>query len=220
MIEPALAGYFGRKEGLPFDGLLESMDYSLTGRRQAPAPGAGAGVLPHLRRRRWRTALPVACAVEMLHTYSLIHDDLPCMDNDDLRRGKPTNHKVYGECTAVLAGDALQAEAFGTILRCGLPAERRAECAEYPRRRRRGGRHLRRPVHGHVAPRATPHGRGLAQRTCRAARRAALLSAACAHGRGRRGGGGGQDGPRAAIRRGSSAQPSRYATTCSTCSAP
>ena len=53
------------------------------------------------------------------------------MDNDDLRRGKPTNHKVYGECTAVLAGDALQAEAFGTILRCGLPAERRAECAEY-----------------------------------------------------------------------------------------
>ena len=76
-------------------------------------------------------ALPVACAVEMLHTYSLIHDDLPCMDNDDLRRGKPTNHKVYGECTAVLAGDALQAEAFGTILRCSLPAERRAECAEY-----------------------------------------------------------------------------------------
>lgn len=48
----------------------------------------------------------------MLHTYSLIHDDLPCMDNDDLRRGKPTCHKVYGECNAVLAGDALQAEAF------------------------------------------------------------------------------------------------------------
>lgn len=52
MIEPALAGYFGRKEGLPFDGLLESMDYSLTAGRQAPAPDAGAGVLPHLRRRR------------------------------------------------------------------------------------------------------------------------------------------------------------------------
>ena len=63
-------------------------------------------------------ALPVACAIEMLHTYSLIHDDLPCMDNDELRRGKPTNHMVYGECTATLAGDALQAEAFGTILRC------------------------------------------------------------------------------------------------------
>ena len=55
-------------------------------------------------------ALYAACGVEMLHTYSLIHDDLPCMDNDDLRRGKPTNHVVYGECTATLAGDALQAE--------------------------------------------------------------------------------------------------------------
>ena len=57
-------------------------------------------------------ALDYACGVEMLHTYSLIHDDLPCMDDDDLRRGKPTCHKVYGETTAVLAGDALQAEAF------------------------------------------------------------------------------------------------------------
>ena len=52
-------------------------------------------------------AIPTACALEMMHAYSLIHDDLPCMDNDDLRRGKPTNHKVYGEATAVLAGDAL-----------------------------------------------------------------------------------------------------------------
>ena len=75
-------------------------------------------------------ALPVACAVEMLHTYSLIHDDLPCMDNDELRRGKPTNHMVYGECTATLAGDALQAEAFGTILRCDLPPAVKASCAE------------------------------------------------------------------------------------------
>lgn len=57
-------------------------------------------------------ALPFACAVEMIHTYSLIHDDLPCMDDDDLRRGKPTNHKVYGEATAVLAGDALLTAAF------------------------------------------------------------------------------------------------------------
>lgn len=60
-------------------------------------------------------AADYASAVEMLHTYSLIHDDLPCMDNDDLRRGKPTCHKVYGEQTAVLAGDALQAEAFYCI---------------------------------------------------------------------------------------------------------
>jgi len=65
----------------------------------------------------------------MVHTYSLIHDDLPCMDNDDLRRGKPTNHVVFGECTATLAGDALQAEAFRTILSMSLPAEVRAECA-------------------------------------------------------------------------------------------
>ena len=71
-------------------------------------------------------ALPFACAVEMLHTYSLIHDDLPCMDDDDLRRGRPTNHKVYGEATAVLAGDALLTAAFETMLENGksLPAER------------------------------------------------------------------------------------------------
>ena len=60
-------------------------------------------------------AAPFACAVEMVHAYSLIHDDLPCMDNDDYRRGKPTNHKVYGEAIAVLAGDALLTKAFETI---------------------------------------------------------------------------------------------------------
>ena len=59
-------------------------------------------------------AMPFACAVEMIHTYSLIHDDLPCMDNDDYRRGKPSNHKVFGEDIALLAGDALQALAFKT----------------------------------------------------------------------------------------------------------
>jgi geranylgeranyl diphosphate synthase type II len=59
--------------------------------------------------------LPFAAAVEMIHTYSLIHDDLPCMDNDDLRRGQPTNHRVYGESTALLAGDALLTEAFCVI---------------------------------------------------------------------------------------------------------
>ncbi len=68
-------------------------------------------------------ALPAACAVEMLHTYSLIHDDLPCMDNDALRRGKPTNHIVYGECIATLAGDALQASAFEALCHSNLPAE-------------------------------------------------------------------------------------------------
>lgn len=62
-------------------------------------------------------ALPFACALEMIHTYSLIHDDLPCMDNDDLRRGKPTNHKVYGEGLAVLVGDSLLTYAFETAAR-------------------------------------------------------------------------------------------------------
>lgn len=61
-------------------------------------------------------AVDFAAAVEMVHTYSLIHDDLPCMDDDDLRRGRPTNHKVYGEATAILAGDGLLTDAFGVIL--------------------------------------------------------------------------------------------------------
>jgi geranylgeranyl diphosphate synthase, type II len=61
---------------------------------------------------RWADGLPLACAVECIHTYSLIHDDLPAMDDDDLRRGKPTNHKVFGEGIAILAGDALLTEAF------------------------------------------------------------------------------------------------------------
>ena len=75
----------------------------------------------------WR-ALPLGAALECVHTYSLIHDDLPCMDDDDLRRGRPTCHKVYGETMAVLAGDALQAEAFRLISHApGLSAEQRSE---------------------------------------------------------------------------------------------
>ncbi len=61
-----------------------------------------------------RASMPFACALEMIHTYSLIHDDLPCMDNDDMRHGKPSNHKVYGYATALLAGDALLTRAFAT----------------------------------------------------------------------------------------------------------
>ena len=68
-----------------------------------------------------------ALAVEMIHTYSLIHDDLPCMDNDDLRRGKPTNHKVFGEAAAVLAGDGLLTDAFFVLTQSELPAEAKAE---------------------------------------------------------------------------------------------
>ncbi len=96
-------------------GLEESMRYSLLagGKRIRPVLcmkfcEAAGGTMEE--------ALDFACGVEMLHTYSLIHDDLPCMDNDDLRRGKPTNHKIYGECVATLAGDALQAAAFRTVL--------------------------------------------------------------------------------------------------------
>lgn len=127
MVEKALSLSFAPK-GVSYDGLLKAMDYSLTagGKRIRPIL-----VLEFCRLTGGspEDALPVACAVEMLHTYSLIHDDLPCMDNDELRRGKPTNHVVFGECTAVLAGDALQAEAFATILGCDLPAPIRANCA-------------------------------------------------------------------------------------------
>lgn len=76
------------------------------------------------------TALPVACSLEMIHTYSLIHDDLPAMDNDDYRRGRLTNHKVYGEAVAILAGDLLLTEAFGLMAAAGnasVPAERLLE---------------------------------------------------------------------------------------------
>ena len=68
-------------------------------------------------------ALPFACAVEMVHTYSLIHDDMPCMDDDDLRRGRPTSHKVYGEAMALLAGDGLLTKAFETALAFPDPAK-------------------------------------------------------------------------------------------------
>ena len=127
-IEAALEQCFRLPENLPQAGLAEAMRYSLL--------AGGKRIRPMLVLEFCRIAggdmemaMPVACAIEMLHTYSLIHDDLPCMDNDVLRRGKPTNHVVYGECTATLAGDTLQAEAFGTILRSDLPAERRAACA-------------------------------------------------------------------------------------------
>lgn len=74
-------------------------------------------------------ALPAACALEMIHTYSLIHDDLPAMDNDDLRRGRPTNHKVFGDALAILAGDGLLTEAFRLLADPSwkLPAERRID---------------------------------------------------------------------------------------------
>lgn len=91
--------------------LIESMKYSLKagGKRVRPCL---VFEFANLCGEKVEKAAPFACAVEMIHTYSLIHDDLPCMDDDDLRRGKPSNHIVYGEDTALLAGDALQTLAF------------------------------------------------------------------------------------------------------------
>lgn len=79
---------------------------------------------------QWENATPFAAAIEMVHTYSLIHDDLPCMDNDDYRRGRLTNHKVFGEATAVLAGDALLTAAFGFIAKADIPAQTRIRAVE------------------------------------------------------------------------------------------
>ncbi len=78
----------------------------------------------------WEKAAPFAAAVEMIHTYSLIHDDLPCMDNDDYRRGRLTNHKVYGEAAAVLAGDALLTAAFSFLAKASYSAETRIRAVE------------------------------------------------------------------------------------------
>jgi geranylgeranyl diphosphate synthase type II len=94
--------------------LMKSMEYSLMlgGKRIRPVLAmATCELLGHPTSQ----VLPAACALEMIHTYSLIHDDLPSMDDDDLRRGKPTNHKVYGEAIAILAGDGLLTEAFSCL---------------------------------------------------------------------------------------------------------
>ena len=122
LVEKRLADFF------PGDGLQEAMRYSLLagGKRIRPILTmkfceAAGGTMEE--------ALDFGCGVEMLHTYSLIHDDLPCMDNDDLRRGRPTNHKVYGECVATLAGDALQAAAFQTVLSAKGPWQEKGSFA-------------------------------------------------------------------------------------------
>jgi len=78
----------------------------------------------------WKQAVPFAAAIEMIHTYSLIHDDLPCMDNDDYRRGRLTNHKVYGEANAVLAGDALLTAAFSYLAKAPFDALTRIRAVE------------------------------------------------------------------------------------------
>lgn len=108
------------------DNLVQSMSYSLMAGGKRLRPLLVIAAAESLGASRVE-ALPVACAVEMVHTYSLIHDDLPAMDNDDFRRGKPTNHKVFGEAMAVLAGDGLLTHAFYSVVQAarqqGVPAE-------------------------------------------------------------------------------------------------
>jgi len=91
---------------LPEKSLFEAMRYSLMAGGKRLRPVLSLAVCDMLEGNR-EDVMPFACAIEMIHAYSLIHDDLPCMDNDDFRRGKPTNHKVFGEAKAILAGDAL-----------------------------------------------------------------------------------------------------------------
>ena len=110
-------------------GLAESMKYSLLAGGKRIRPVLALAFCEALGGDVYAT-LPAACALELIHTYSLIHDDLPCMDNDILRRGKPTNHVVYGECVATLAGDALQSLAFETLLSADLPPERLVRCTQ------------------------------------------------------------------------------------------
>jgi len=115
--ERALAEYIDAWQGAPGI-LLEAIRYSLFagGKRLRPALALGAAEIVS---GDDTVALPAACAIEMIHTYSLMHDDLPAMDNDDLRRGKPTSHKVYGEAMAILAGDALATMAFDVLAQAG-----------------------------------------------------------------------------------------------------
>lgn len=112
LTENRLKSYYEEDEDIKI--LLDSERYSLFagGKRVRPVLTIE---FCKLFGGREEAALPFACGLEMIHTYSLIHDDLPCMDNDDLRRGKPTNHKVFGETIAVLAGDALLTGAFEAV---------------------------------------------------------------------------------------------------------
>ena len=113
----------------PQKALFEAMRYSLLagGKRLRPV---FVFDFCNMCGGNWKSAVPFAAAVEMIHTYSLIHDDLPCMDDDDLRRGMPTNHKVYGEAMAVLAGDALLTAAFNQLTKAPFSADIRIKAVE------------------------------------------------------------------------------------------
>ncbi len=117
LVEETAKKLFSSKDG-DYKELFESMEYAFF--------GAGKRIRPTLTLEfakmlggKAEAALPLALAVELIHNYSLVHDDLPCMDNDDMRRGKPSTHKAYGEATALLCGDALLTEAFSVIASSG-----------------------------------------------------------------------------------------------------
>ena len=119
-IEAYLKDFYARFHDAPQRDLFNAMEYSLLagGKRLRPI---FAFEFCRLCGCDWKNAAPFAAAVEMIHTYSLIHDDLPCMDNDDYRRGRLTNHKIFGEGMAVLAGDALLTDAFMVAAKAKLP---------------------------------------------------------------------------------------------------
>lgn len=119
-IQQYLEEYYSRFDSQPQKQLFEAIRYSLLagGKRLRPI---FAFEFCRLAGGDWKNAAPFAGAIEMIHTYSLIHDDLPCMDNDDYRRGRLTNHKVFGEAMAVLAGDALLTDAFALASTAKLP---------------------------------------------------------------------------------------------------
>lgn len=112
-VDEALDRFFPASSGLEKT-VVEAARYSLFagGKRVRPVLCLAAA---EVAEGSVRAVMPAACALEMVHTYSLIHDDLPAMDNDDFRRGRPTNHRVYGEAVAILAGDLLLTEAFGLL---------------------------------------------------------------------------------------------------------
>lgn len=119
-VEDYLKEHYDALNDQPQKLLFDAMQYSLMagGKRLRPIL---AFEFCRVCGRDWKNAAPFAATIEMIHTYSLIHDDLPCMDNDDYRRGRLTNHKVYGEGMAVLAGDALLTDAFGIAASAQLP---------------------------------------------------------------------------------------------------
>ena len=119
-LETYLKDFYGQFHDMPQKPLLDAMEYSLFagGKRLRPI---FTFEFCRMAGGDWKKAAPFAVAVEMIHTYSLIHDDLPAMDNDDLRRGQPTNHKVFGEGMAILAGDALLTDAFSVASFAQLP---------------------------------------------------------------------------------------------------